>query len=139
MADRETKTFPMRWPKRPPFDRMMEKVMPAPEAGCWLYTGTWYHGGYGLVSGDRGKPGLKAHRVAYEAAHGPIPKGMLVCHRCDTPACVNPDHLFLGTHSDNARDASRKGRLSPRSLLNLQPGAPGYRGAAPKGERHGGI
>lgn len=55
-----------------------------------------------------------AHRVAWEKANGPIPDGLLVLHRCDNPACVNVDHLFLGTQRDNMRDASRKGRLGPQ-------------------------
>lgn len=52
-----------------------------------------------------------AHRVAFENAHGPIPDGMLVMHRCDNPPCVNPEHLVLGYPVDNIRDAWRKGRL----------------------------
>lgn len=52
-----------------------------------------------------------AHRISWKLHGGTIPNGMLVCHRCDVPACVRPDHLFVGTQSDNLRDAFRKGRL----------------------------
>lgn len=56
-----------------------------------------------------------AHRWAYAEAHGEIPKGMCVCHKCDVPACVNSDHLFVGTHRDNHVDAGLKGRRTFRS------------------------
>ncbi len=74
---------------------------------CWEWIGCINHG-YGTV-GIGGKT-LKAHRVAYEIAYGPIPEGMDICHHCDNPPCVRPDHLFAGTASDNLSDSSSKGR-----------------------------
>lgn len=75
---------------------------------CWVWTANVNHRGYGRVL-YRGKV-QQAHRVAWEMVHGPIPDGLFVLHHCDNPPCVNPDHLFVGTHSDNMVDAVRKGR-----------------------------
>jgi len=74
---------------------------------CDIFQGCKDKNGYGWqrALGER-----KAHRVAYAKANGPIPRGMLVCHRCDNPRCVNPDHLFLGTNQDNVDDMMQKGR-----------------------------
>ena len=80
--------------------------------GCWLWRGCVNAQGYGNVR-YAGRTRL-ANRVAYEFATGSEPPiGMDVCHRCDVPACVNPDHLFLGTRSDNVRDMVQKGRGNP--------------------------
>ena len=75
---------------------------------CWLWSGCKDGSGYGMIS-VAGKM-LKAHRLMWELVNGPIPRGMLVCHTCDTPACCNPAHLFLGTHRDNMQDKVCKGR-----------------------------
>lgn len=81
------------------------------EHGCWTWTATRARFGYGqIASGGRGGHMLRAHRVSWELHNGPIPDGLWVLHKCDNPACVRPDHLFLGTHADNMRDCIAKGR-----------------------------
>jgi len=83
---------------------------------CWEWLGHRNTAGYGVRSWE-GKP-RHAHRISWELHNGPIPDGMLVCHHCDNPPCVNPGHLFLGTVSDNAQDKVRKGRdAKPTSKL----------------------
>lgn len=77
---------------------------------CWEWTGGLDRQGYGKFYNQRGAP--RAHRFSYELAFGPIPQGKLVCHHCDNPKCIRPDHLFIGTHKDNTQDAVRKNRLS---------------------------
>lgn len=87
------------------------KIERDPNSGCWLWTGSLGGGDYGVVHTKNGCQ--KAHRVAWQLRHGPIPRGMRVLHRCDTPICVNPDHLFLGTQADNVADMVAKGRHKP--------------------------
>lgn len=79
--------------------------------GCWLWLGSRDHHGYGQIArGGRHGGHTKAHRLAYQLQVGAIPPGMHVLHRCDNPACVRADHLFLGDHTANMRDMWGKGR-----------------------------
>lgn len=82
-----------------------------PDTGCWIWQGPRRRNAYGVATNKSGVT-TSAHRVCYEAAHGvTLPRHLVVCHKCDNPPCVNPDHLFSGTHSDNMKDCAAKGRL----------------------------
>jgi hypothetical protein len=92
--------------------------------GCWFWKSSTNQMGYGQFTIGR-KP-LFAHRICWELTHGKkIPEGLFACHKCDTPICVNPDHIFLGTHQQNSQDMSNKkrstwGEKSLLSKLNLE-------------------
>lgn len=85
-----------------------DRTITVSETGCMIWMLGTVKGGYGKVS-KNGKSKI-AHRVIWEARNGPIPDGHILCHRCDVPSCVNPDHLFVGTHKDNSLDMVKKGR-----------------------------
>ena len=76
--------------------------------GCWNWTGPVNSSGYGSLMIDGHKAG--AHRHSYEMAYGPFDRALCVLHHCDNPRCVRPDHLWLGTRSDNMMDCAAKGR-----------------------------
>jgi hypothetical protein len=96
----------------PPANRFWPKVLCDLKTGCWVWTASCLPSGYGQFSISRNRARV-AHRVSWEMHFGPIPDGLLVCHHCDNPPCVRPDHLFLGTDSTNAWDKVAKGR-APR-------------------------
>jgi len=94
-------------------DRFWAKVNKI-EGRCWEWTAALDTAGYG--SFRVGSRLVGAHRISYEIHHGPIPDGLWILHHCDNPCCVNPEHLFLGTRSDNMFDCSRKGRYVNNAL-----------------------
>lgn len=96
-------------------DAIKSKVKINPKSDCWEWIGWVEKNGYGRMTFKR-KTGW-AHRYAYEAHLGKIPKGMDVCHTCDNRKCCNPEHLFVGTRKDNMQDCMRKGRTS-RGLIH---------------------
>lgn len=96
--------------------RFWDKVSPEPNSGCWLWTGGADSNGYGRFGIPKAYKTTLTHRYSYSALVKPA-DGQFVLHRCDNPACCNPNHLFLGDQTDNMRDMARKGR----NALNNQP------------------
>jgi|SaaInlLV_10m_DNA_3_1039740.scaffolds.fasta_scaffold19136_2 hypothetical protein len=95
--------------KTPPFERLLSGYKTDEKTGCWLWVGSKYKNGYGWLK-VFGKS-VSTHRYSYEIHNGYIPKGMEVMHSCDVRNCINPDHLSLGTHAENMRQASERGRM----------------------------
>lgn len=97
-------------PRIPASDRFWTKVDKS--GNCWEWTAYRDGLGYGFFRMTPAEPMWRAHRAAWTLVNGPIPEGMVVCHRCDNPPCVRIDHLFLGTNQDNVDDRVAKGRSS---------------------------
>jgi len=97
-------------------ERIMNRVEKQ-ENGCWLFTGHHDRGGYGMMQ-FKGKMQL-THRLVWMLTHNmtSLPRDLHVCHACDNPPCVNPAHLFLGTHRDNMQDMVNKGRKTYKAVL----------------------
>ena len=91
--------------------------IPITESGCWIWVGGSTSAGYGIIYYN--KKWLYAHRASWEVHnHRKIPPRKMILHKCDIPSCVNPDHLYLGTHTDNVRDMVNRKRYPDRSGEN---------------------
>lgn len=108
--------------RKPIEQRFWEKVQKGPnENDCWIWTAAkrGQNLDYGVLKVSVEEGDVAAHKFSYELHNGPVPEGMLVCHTCDNPPCVNPAHLFTGTHRDNAIDREKKHRSSKHGLQKL--------------------
>lgn len=116
MTKRKYPDAPAGWRPYHPRAVFWESFIPEPNSGCWLWLGCVGPTGYGTVFRGPGKKpnSERSHRWSWRIHHGPVPAGLHVLHKCDVRSCVNPDHLFLGTHTDNMHDMRRKGRLVNR-------------------------
>ena len=122
--------------RTPIADRFWKKVRRKHPSQCWVWLGaTDGPVGAGIIHEFGKVAPSRASRVSWELHYGKIPAGLFVCHACDNPSCVNPQHLLLGSQRANVIDAVRKKRLNKKSELNLRPGALGYHGAGPKSQK----
>jgi hypothetical protein len=99
-----------------PFWDKVSAMTTVSENGCHLFAGTRNHDGYGRLK-TNGKS-VFVHREVWAKHFGAIPAGLCVCHKCDVPNCINPEHLFIGTQGDNMRDRANKGRYDAKGEKN---------------------
>jgi hypothetical protein len=115
-------------------ERFWCNVMIGSDDECWLWQRCTDQREYGFFG--FGRKQYRAHRIAWILTYGAIPEGLLICHHCDNPPCVNPKHLFLGTSLDNNHDRDRKGRFRPlRGSLNGNTPQTAARGEATGGSK----
>ena len=93
--------------------RFWDFVFPEPNTGCWLWVGPLSGSGYGRLNLGGGVQ-VQANRFSWELHNGKIKANLFTCHKCDVRCCVNPEHLFLGTQTENLEDMVRKGRDNPK-------------------------
>lgn len=108
------KGYSPRWDNRSLEERFHAKIDKS--KGCWLWQGSVALSGYGRITFE-GKT-YRAHRLSWILHRGDIPEGLVVCHSCDTPSCVNPNHLWIGTNADNIADRDAKKRTAKGSEIS---------------------
>ena len=99
-------------------ERFWDKIEADNFHDCWIWTGGLYHSGYGMFNPYHHNA-MGVHKYSWITHFGDVPKGKLVLHKCNVRRCVNPYHLYLGDHKDNARDAINAGRIVPGHIGNM--------------------